>query len=380
VSVSRFFDTLRICISVQFISTNFLTIPPITMPITREAYRVSKAGALTNMRLTSETIPDPAANEVIIEVRSIGLNFADIFAIMGLYSATPKGSFVPGLEYAGVVAAVGNAVSRVAVGQRVMGVVRFGAYTSHVTIDENYVMPLADDWSFEEGAAFLIPAITAYYALVPLGALRRGGAVLIHSAAGGVGIVANRIAKAFNAFTIGTVGSESKVELLKREGYDQVIVRSGNTFKDMMQPLRKALTNPDGTKRPLSLVLDSIGGNVLKASYHALAPAGRVVCFGSANMAFQGKKPPYLSLLWKFLQRPKFDPLAMIDKNKAIMGFNLIWLWEDIAELHKTIQAVQDLQLPKPLVGHTFRFDELPKAIETFQSGMTVGKVVVNVG
>lgn len=350
------------------------------MPITRESYRVSKAGALTNMHRVSETLPDPAPNEVIIKTHAIGLNFADIFAIMGLYSATPKGSFVPGLEYAGVVIAVGSKVSRVAMGQRVMGVVRFGAYTTHVVIDENYVIPLPDDWSFAEGAALLVQGLTAYYALFSLGAMKQNGAtVLIHSAAGGVGIAANRIAKKFGAFTIGTCGSQHKVKLLEEEGYDKVIVRSGDNYQGTKKELKNALKLPDGSERPLEIVLDSIGGKTMMASYSVMAPAGRMICFGSAHLAFQGKRPPYLSLLWKYLQRPKIDPLKMIEENKAIMGFNLIWLWENIAELHSTIQMLHALRLPKPLVGHTFPFTELPKAIETFQSGMTVGKVVVTV-
>lgn len=351
------------------------------MPFAREVYRVSpRAGSLANMRRVSETLLDPAPNEVVVEIRAIGLNFADIFAIMGLYSATPKGSFVPGLEYAGVVIAAGSKVSRVVVGERVMGVIRFGAYATHCMIDENYVLPLPADWSFAEGAALLVQALTAYYALFPLGAMKHGATVLIHSAAGGVGLVANRIAKKFQAFTIGTCGSPHKVPLLNEEGYDRVIIRSeGDNYRAMKQGLADALRLPDGSQRPLSLVLDSIGGNTLQASYDALAPTGRVVCFGSAHLAFQGKRPPYLRLGWKYLQRPKFDPLDMIETNKAVMGFNLIWLWENLAEMHSMIHLLSALHLPKPLVGHTFPFDELPQAIELFQTGMTMGKVVIEV-
>ncbi|TAE25385.1 MAG: zinc-binding dehydrogenase [Candidatus Kapaibacterium sp.] len=348
------------------------------MPLSRQCYRVSKAGAMTNMRLTHEQLPAPTAHEIIVEVYSIGLNFADIFAIMGLYSATPKGSFVPGLEYAGRVIAVGERVTRARVGERVMGVIRFGAYTSHLVIDENYVLPLPDDWSFDEGAAFLVQALTAYYALFPLGAMKQGATVLIHSAAGGVGLMANRIAKKFDAFTIGTIGSPHKSELLRLEGYDRIIVRSkGDNYAEMTQSLTSALQKEDGSKRALTLVLDSIGGKTLRASYDLLAPMGRAVCFGSAHLAFPGKRPPYLSLGWKYIQRPKFDPLDMIENNKAVMGFNLIWLWENLGEMHSMIQMLDALHLPKPLVGHTYPFEQLPEALAVFQTGMTVGKVVV---
>lgn len=345
------------------------------MSIQRSAYRMTRAGSLGNMHLVRETLPDALENEVCVEIHAIGLNFADIFAMMGLYSATPKGSFVPGLEYAGIVRFVGSKVSRLAVGDRVMGAVRFGAYTTHVVIDENYVLPLPADWTFEEGAAFTVQALTAYYALFPLGAMREGATVLIHSAAGGVGITANRIAKHFGAFTIGSVGTPDKIELLRKEGYDRVFVRSGTSYSASKHDLESALG-----ERPLTLVLDSLGGHALQASYDALAPAGRVVCFGSASMAFQGKRPPYLSLAWKWLQRPKFDALSMIEQNKAVLGFNLIWLWENIGEMKRLIAEIQALPLPKPLVGHTFPFAKLPEAIAMFQSGKTVGKVVVQVG
>lgn len=344
------------------------------MPIQRVAYRMTRAGSLGNMHLIHEALPDPQEHEVCVEIRAIGLNFADIFAMMGLYSATPKGSFVPGLEYAGIVRSVGANVTRVAVGDKVMGVVRFGAYTTHVVIAEEYVLPLPQEWTFDEGAAFTVQALTAYYALFPLGALREGAAVLIHSAAGGVGIAANRIAKRFGAFTIGSVGTPDKIELLQKEGYDHVFVRSGSSYRASKRDLADALG-----ERPLMLVLDSLGGHALQASYDALAPAGRIVCFGSASMAFQGKRPPYLSLAWKWLQRPKFDALAMIEENKAVLGFNLIWLWENIDEMTRLINEIHALQLPKPLVGHTFPFAALPEAITKFQSGKTVGKVVVSV-
>lgn len=332
------------------------------------------AGSLTNLHLVEEVLPEPQEGKVCVEIHAIGLNFADIFAMMGLYSATPKGSFIPGLEYAGVVQSVGKNVQRVSVGDTVMGVIRFGAYTTHVVIEEEYVLPLPQGWTFAEGAAFIVQALTAYYALFPLGALQRGATVLIHSAAGGVGIMANRIAKRFGAFTIGSVGTPDKIPLLQTEGYDRAFVRSGASYKASRHDIETALEN-----RPLALVLDSLGGNALQASYDALAPAGRVVCFGSASMAFPGKRPPYLTLAWKWLRRPKFDALAMIEENKAVLGFNLIWLWENISEMTRLLDEIHALQLPKPLVGHIFPFARLPEAITTFQSGRTIGKVIVQV-
>ena len=159
---------------------------------TRKAYQL-KAGNIKNLKIVEENLPDPAAHEVTIAVKSIGLNFADLFAIWGLYSATPKGVFVPGLEYSGVITKVGKDVQQAKVGDRIMGVTRFGAYATHLNIDHRYAIPLPEDWTFPEGAAYLVQMMTAYYGLVYLGAIQDGSTVLIHSAAGGVGLWANRI-------------------------------------------------------------------------------------------------------------------------------------------------------------------------------------------
>ena len=210
--------------------------------------------------------------------------------------------------------------------------------------------------------------LTAYYALVHLGALEKGKTVLIHSAAGGVGILANRIAKRYEAYTIGSVGSAAKVDFCKKEGYDQVIVRSPQFAAD----LQKALEGRD-----LDLVMECIGGKVLETGFKALAPQGRMIVYGSAHYASPGDKPNYLSLLFKHLSRPKIDPLQLIQSNKGILGFNLIWLYEKADLLHRVLAEVEALRLEKPYVGHTFTFEELPEAVRLFRSGKTMGKVVV---
>ena len=181
------------------------------------------AGSLSNFHLVDRPPPPPAAGEVTVAVRAIGLNFADVFAIWGLYSATPKGTFTPGLEYAGEITAVGDQVRDFEVGQSVMGVTRFGAYTTALTTDRRYVRPLPPGWSMAEGAGYLVQALTAYYGLVKLGQVQSGQTVLIHSAAGGVGTFAGRIARQLGAYTIGTIGGPAKTDYLRREGYDDWI-------------------------------------------------------------------------------------------------------------------------------------------------------------
>ena len=331
---------------------------------------VLQAGNLADMKLQAFTLPEPAPDEVQIAVRAIGLNFADVFAIWGLYGATPKGAFTPGLEYAGIVDRVGKGVTHLRSGDRVMGVTRFGAYTTHLNIDARYALPLPNDWDFETGAAYPVQTLTAYYAMLHLGALQRGQNVLIHSAVGGVGLQALKIAKAYGCFTIGTVGTASKVSFAKELGYDQVIVRSD----DFEQQLKNALNG-----RPLELVLDSVGGRYFTIPYQMLAPMGRVVVFGSARYASPGDRPNKLRMLYYWLTRPKIDPQQMPETNRAVLGFNLIWLYERATLMHQLLKDLDALHLAPPHVGHVFSFEQLPDAVRLFQTGKTVGKVVVKV-
>ena len=336
--------------------------------IQAQSYRL-RAGALSNLSLESINLTAPAAGEVTVAVRAIGLNFADIFAIWGLYGATPDGVFTPGLEYAGEVIALGEGVTRVKKGDRVMGVTRFGAYTSHLHIDERYVLPLPEDWSFEEGAAYLVQALTAYYGLINLGALQRGQTVLIHSAAGGVGTFAGRIARKYDCYTIGTVGSSEKVTYLEEEGYHDWIVRDKKRFR---QDLGAAL---DG--RELHVIMECIGGPIFQIGFDLLAPQGRHIVYGSARYGSVGNRPNYLRLLWLFLTRPKIDPQKMPELNKSVMGFNLIYLYDRAVLMHQILEEMEALDLGKPIVGHTYPFEEIQNALLKFQSGKTTGKVVV---
>ena len=336
----------------------------------RKAYIIHKAGNLNRLKKHECEIIPPGKGQVVVQVESIGLNFADIFAILGLYSATPEGAFIPGLEYAGRIIDTGSGVADFKKGDRVMGVTRFGAYTTHVTIDKDYVRLLPDDWSFDEGAGFLVQALTAYYGLFVLGDLKKEKTVLVHSAAGGVGLLANRMIQHTGAYAIGTVGSPGKLEVLRKEGYQGAIVRG----RDFGKKLKEALHD-----RPLDLTMECISGNILKAGYAALSPMGRMVVYGSALYGSVSDTPNWIRLAWLYLRRPRVDVQKMIETNKAILGFNLIWLYDRKELMNDCMDEINAMPLEAPFIGHTFGFDELPEAIRLFQSGKTVGKVVVHI-
>jgi NADPH:quinone reductase-like Zn-dependent oxidoreductase len=334
----------------------------------RSVYLLTRSGSFRRLHRLEQELSPPGAHEVTVEVRGIGLNFADVFTILGLYKAAPKRNCIPGIEFSGEVAALGRGVTGFHIGDRVIGSIRFGAYVTHLNIDPQYLIPLPAGWTSAEGAAFIVQALTAYYALLRLGNLQQGQTVLIHSAAGGVGLYANRIAKRFGAFTIGTVGGPAKVPLVHAEGYDRVIVR-GRRF-DLQ--LRDALGG-----RPLDLVLDAVGGSVQRASFDALATTGRMVAYGLSEFASHRATPDYVRLALRFLRMPRYSTLRLIESNRSILSFNLIWLYDRVDELRGMLEEIAELQLPRPIVGGTFPFERLREAVQRFQSGGTTGKIVV---
>lgn len=334
----------------------------------RRSYRISKTGSLNNLKMITEDIDKPNSNEVCIEIKAIGLNFADVFTILGLYRAAPKQNLIPGLEFSGVIIAKGENVTGFELNEKVMGVVRFGAFTSHLNLDYRYIVKLPEQWTFEEGASFIVQALTAYYALIPLGNLSHHQTVLIHSAAGGVGIYANRIAKKYSAYTIGTIGSPAKIEFLKSEGYDEIIVRNKNFKNELTEKL-------NGKK--LDLVIDMVGGKFQKDSFDLLAETGRLVAVGLSQFVSHNNRPNYIKLAFQFLLMPRYHTLKLIESNKSILGFNLIWLYDRVDLLKNMLSSIMNLNLEKPYVGKVFNFEQLIDAVKLFQSGKTTGKVVI---
>ncbi len=339
---------------------------------TRQCWRISRAGSIDNLKLEEDTLSPIAPKDIRVAVKAVGLNFADIFALMGLYSATPKGAFVPGLEFAGVVTAVGSeAGDTFAVGDRVMGVTRFGGYTTSIDIGPEYCEHLPEDWSFEEGAAFPVQTLTALYGLKTLGDVKAGQNVLIQSAAGGVGLQALTICRKLGVRAIGTVGSVSKKAFLAERGFSDVVVRGGDAMKARV---RKILG-----EEPLHLALDAIGGQVQQDSYELLAPTGRLVVFGAAEFMGSGKRPSYLKVAWRWLKTPRFKPLDMIAENKSVMAFNLIWLYDQMDLMQEQQATIMGLDLPAPYVGTKYVFENAHAAIAHLQGGQSVGKVVLSI-
>jgi len=332
----------------------------------RQYWHTPKAGNIAQLALHSARVGTPGDDKVRVAVHAVGLNFADIFALTGLYSATPQGAFTPGLEFSGVVLESGKDCSQWQPGDRVMGVTRFGGYSTLVDSDPAYLWPLPENWDFAAGAAYPVQTLTAWYALKSLGNLQPNQRVLIHSAAGGVGLQAMHLTRALGGLPVGTVGSANKVALLRSIGFNKVLVREENFAQQL-----------ERTQQKFDLVLDGIGGSVQKASFDALNPMGRLVVFGAAEFTPSGQRPDYLRALLRYLRRPRYDVMDMISANKSVMAFNLIWLWEQNDRMRELMDELDGLDLPAPHVGHQYSFEQAHQALAKLQSGSTTGKVVL---
>jgi alcohol dehydrogenase len=350
------------------------------MPCQRTVWRLPRAGSLGRLQRHDEGLPDPGPGEARIRVDAIGLNFADLFACQGLYSATPEGSFVPGLECAGVIEALGPGLPEetgIARGDRVIALTRFGAYATAINVGVAYLRPVPTGWSAAQAAAWLVQGLTAWYGLVPLGNVQRGNHVLVQSAAGGVGLMALDMLEALGARPLAVVGNEAKRRyLVEQRGMspEAVVVRDARRFGAQLDQALDRLDAPG-----FDCVLDAVLGRTFRSAFDRLRPEGRYVLFGAAGFMSRGARPNYLRLAVDYLRRPRLDPLAMISDNRSLMAFNLIWLWERAERLPAACAELERLAPRPPLVGATFPFARAPQALRLLQGGGTIGKVVLEV-
>lgn len=345
--------------------------------VRRRAWRIDRAGSLDRLHCVEETLPPPARGEVRLRVAAIGLNFADAFACQGLYSATPEGSFIPGLECAGAVDAVGEGVTDWRVGDAALALTRFGGYATALNVDARYLHAVPRGWTIEQAAAWPVQALTAWYGLVQLGNVRRGSVVLVQSAAGGVGLQALAILARLGAEPIAVIGSDTKRDFLMSHGglaAASIVTRDRRSFETQLDAALRVLARPG-----FDVVFDAVLGPWFQPSFARLAPEGRYVLYGAADFMTAGARPSWPRLAWRWLRRPRLDPLAMISSNRGLLAFNLIWLWESVARMPAAFAALEALQLPPPHIGGRYPFDSAREALAVLQGGATTGKILLTV-
>ena len=313
-------------------------------------------------------LPDPvmAPGHVRVAVAAAGVNFADTMARTGLYPDAPKPPMVVGYEVAGTVAEVAADVAEVTIGDRVMAGTKFGGYASEVVVPVANVAPLPERLSFEQGAAIPVNYATAWAALLGYGSLREGERVLIHAAAGGVGIAATQIAKRHGAIVHGTA-SAHKHDRIRAVGVDEA---HDYRRRDWDRDLRGSF----------DLVLDAVGGASFRRSYKLLRPGGRLVAYGASSLQ-PGERRRLREVMPQALQMWRgFSLNTQMSDSKSVLALNMLRLWEDRRDLSPWTEPLDALIADgtiEPVVSDAVPFAAAADAHRLIAERRNVGKVVL---
>src|SRR5436190_24057942 len=247
---------------------------------------ITRTGPPEALEVRDGPEPTPGPGQALVRVRAAGVNFADVSARLGLYPDAPPRPCVVGYEVAGTIERLGAGVDGdLAVGRRVIALTRFGGYAEAVAVPVAQVFPMPDSMSFEEGASIPVNYLTAVLMLRHFGNVRSGDRVLVHAAAGGVGMAAIQLCRIAGADVFGTA-SAGKHALLREAGVAHAIDYRTEDFEAAVRRLTGG--------RGVDIVLDATGA--FRKSYRCLAPLGRLVCFGLSGAA-TGMKASYLRTL-----------------------------------------------------------------------------------
>ena len=300
--------------------------------------------------------PQPGPGEVLVEIKAASLNFPDLLIVQNKYQMKPELPFVPGSEYAGIVAAIGDGVQHLQVGQAVACLAGTGGFATHTIAKAHQCMPLPKGFPFVDAAAFIMTYATSYHALIDRGALQSGETVLVLGAAGGVGTAAIQIAKAAGARVIAAASTDEKCALCTRLGADATI----NYQHVKLREAIKTLTHGKGP----NVIYDPVGGELAEPAFRSIAWRGRYLVIGFAA----GPIP----------SMPLNLPLL---KGASIVGV----FWGGYAQQEPQASAAMLKELArwyaagkiKPVIDRTMPMSELKAAYAHMGSRAVMGKLVM---
>jgi len=321
-----------------------------------KAIKIVQHGDAAVMRWSAEE-PKPVAGkgQALIKIHAAGVNFIDIYHRRGSYPQPLP--FIPGLEASGVVEAVGEQAGAIRPGDRVAYTGHIGSYSEYAVIDAGRLIILPSELSFVEGAAFPLQGMTAHYLIHEYRMPRPGDQVLIHAAAGGVGLLLVQWAKHLGATVIGTVSTEDKAAAARAAGADHVILYTKQDFASET----KRMTDGQGA----DLILDGVGKSTFPGDLEAVATRGHIVVFGSAS----GPADPVA-------------PHALMAKSVSLSGGSLVNFTGTRRELVRRSRAVLDALLRgwlKLRIDHVLPLAKARDAHRLLESRGSLGKIILQV-
>jgi NADPH:quinone reductase-like Zn-dependent oxidoreductase len=317
---------------------------------------LTRHGDFSALQVQERPDPVPGDGEVIVEVRAAGVNFAEHMARQGLYEDAPPLPAVLGYEIAGVVRGTGR---------RVMAGTRFGGQAELVAVREADLVDIPERLSFSEAAAIPVNYATAWCGLIRYGGLRAGERVLIHAAAGGVGIAATQIARRAGAEVWGTA-SPSKHARIRELGVEHPL---DYTRKGWERGLPK-----------FDVIMDALGGPSFARSYGLLRAGGRLVAFGASSVTGTEKRDLRAMVRNGLPMLRGFNLIKQMQASKAVIGLNVLTLWDDRGTLEPFLTPLQELLddgTIQPVVAEEVPFARAGDAHRLLAERRNVGKVVL---
>jgi NADPH2:quinone reductase len=312
------------------------------------------------LRVEERPVPEPGPDEVVVKVGAAAVNFPDVLTVAGTYQHKHELPFVPGMEGAGEIHAVGGNVGKWRMGDRVIFGVRPGAFAEYARVDARgtaKLMRLPEGWSWAEGAGFRVGAQTAYHALIHRGALKKGEVLLVHGAAGGVGLAAVQLGKHLGATVIATGSDDVRLAVVGQKGADHLInYRTGDFVAEV-----KALTAGRGA----DVIYDPVGGEVLEKSVRAAAYGARLLIVGFTSGG----------------------PSRIMSNHVLIKGLSVLGLraGETIArhspelgrDYEEDLPRLAALGVMRPHISHRFPMERVADAFRALIDRKVVGKAVI---
>lgn len=307
------------------------------------------------LRMEEIELPPPGRGEVRLDLKACSVNFPDILMVQGKYQFKPELPFSPGMEGAGVAAAIGEGVTKLKVGDRVVAGLRIGGFAQAVNIPEAACRPIPGTMDFAKAAAYPAAYLTAYVALVCRGHLQKGETLLVHGATGGVGLAAVEMGKLLGATVIATSASDEKLKVVKQRGADHVI-----NVNDGFREKVKELTDGRGA----DVIYDPVGGDVFDESVRCIAWNGRLLIIG-----FTSGRIPTVSV-----NMPLIKGFSVIGVRAGEYGRR------DPEAGKANIEAVDRLAAEgkiDPYICARFPLERAVDAMRMLQERKAVGKVVI---
>ena len=322
-----------------------------------KAIYVTEFGDANVLKLKDIPQPKPKAGEVLVKLKAAGLNFIDIYKRTGLHRVSPTLPYVPGLEGAGIVEEIGEGVSEFKPGDRVSFTGGNGTYAEYCTVKAALLIPLPQSLSFEQGAAMTLQGITAHYLVHDYYHITRGSNVLMHAAAGGVGLLVIQYLKHLGARVIGTVSSKEKAQIALTEGADDII---NYTEQDFVAESKK-LTDGKG----VDYIIDGVGKTTFTKDLDAVRTRGTICIFGSAS----GPAEP-------------LAPNSLQARSITVCGGNLMNLLdvreELLARANDIIKGIEEGWL-NLRINHVLPLEKAAEAQHLLESRQTTGKVILKI-